>query len=118
MWLEQYVTYNSFVTAREKSGRRHFRSYVPADDEAEARVMELSRQTVLEEEHARSLFKAQRQTHEEVNTARAASGSAREACRFDAADAHRRRVEDAFCRADEAHELERRHRESDRKSVV
>ena len=102
MWLEQYVTYNSFVTAREKSGRRHFRSYVPADDKAEARVMELSCHTALEKEHVCSLFKAQRQTHEEVNATRAASGSAREACRFDEADAHRRRVEDAFRRADEA----------------
>ena len=99
LWSEQYASYNSFVTAREENGRRQFNSFLMyTNDVAESHAMELSHQTMTEVEHAYSLFEAQRQAHEELNAARAG----REACHF---DAHRRRVEDAFRRTDEAHEL-------------
>ena len=52
MWPEQNAAYNSFITAREESRLRYFRSFAMAMKKAaEARAIELSRQTALEEAH-------------------------------------------------------------------
>ena len=72
-----------------------------ANDVVEARAIEMSRQMSVEEEHARSLFEAHRQAHEELN----------------AAKDHRLRVEAAFRRAAEARELEMYARESAARDV-
>ena len=69
-----------------------------ANDAAEARAMELSLQYVVKEEYARSLAEAQRQTHQVLNEARAAS--------------HHHLVQATFRWAEGARELERLYREA------
>ena len=65
IWPEQHVAYSLFVTVREEEGRRQFREFVmAANDTAEARSVELSIQTLVEDEYARSFAEAQRQAHE------------------------------------------------------
>ena len=63
-----------------------------ANDAAEARTVELSLQMLVENEYARSFAEAQRQAHEEANTARTLAQS--------------RLLADAFNRAADARELQ------------
>ena len=69
-----------------------------ANDAVEERAKELSLQTLVTDQYARSFAKAQAAAHEELNTARAL--------------AHSRLVDEAFRRAAEARELEMMSREA------
>ena len=61
IWPDQHATYFSFVMAREDEGRRQFREFVlAANDAAKARNVELSLQTIVEDEYARSFVEAER----------------------------------------------------------
>ena len=70
-----------------------------ANDAAEERAKELSLHMLITDEYARSFAEAQRQAHEELETARAL--------------AHSRLVDEAFCWAAEARELEMMSREAE-----
>ena len=98
-WPKQHAAYSSFVTAREEDGRRQFRDFIMAANyAAEECAKELSLQLLIEDEYAHSFAEAQWQAHEEMNTMRAV--------------AHSHLVDDAFCRAAEARELERLRQEA------
>ena len=73
---DQHAAFLSFVTAREEEGRRQFREFaMAANDAAEARAVEMSLQTLVEDDYARSFREAERATHEEANTTRAIANS-------------------------------------------
>ena len=74
LWSDQHAAYYSFVTACEEDRRREFRDFVmAANNAAEERAKELSLQTLVTDEYARSFAEAQATAHEELNTARARS---------------------------------------------
>ena len=52
---DQHAAFLSFVTTREEEGRRRFREFaMAANDAAEARAVEMSLETLVEDEYARS----------------------------------------------------------------
>ena len=66
----------SFVTAREDEGRRRFREFaMAANDAAEAHAVELLLETLVEDEYVCSFCEAERAAREEENTARAIANS-------------------------------------------
>ena len=94
-----------FRSARQEEGRRQFREFaMAANDAAEARAVEMSLETLVEDEYARSFYEAERAAHEEANTARAIANS--------------RLLADAFYRAAQAQELERLSREAARQDAA
>ena len=74
------------------------------NDAAEARTVEMSLETLVKDEYARSFREAERAAHEEANTARAIANS--------------RPLAEAFYRAAQAQELERLSREAARQDAA